>query len=222
MSHSLKATSPSWLRSRPLCVFVTEQTADGCEQNQRDVRRPNKCCLEGAAPGSWTYWSSLRRWGAAAVSPSAAPEPHWDQPSAPSSPAAPSAAGSSLQSGRLETQLRHRRHAGKTKGRRNAEAHLSGAGRRRRCETHRKRIWAQSSDSTGPGRPSCTFRERTLLSWDHVAGVAAVTVWTRSPLFLCRHLVWLSESSPGQLACVPAQHAVTQSLQVAASGGSYT
>lgn len=41
-----------------------------------------------------------------------------------------------------------------------------------------------------------------------------------SPLFLCCYLIRLSEAGPRQLPRVPAQHAVTQRLQVAASRGS--
>lgn len=43
-----------------------------------------------------------------------------------------------------------------------------------------------------------------------------------SPLFLCGYLVRVSEASPRQRTCVPAQHAVTQRLQVTASRRSWS
>lgn len=42
-----------------------------------------------------------------------------------------------------------------------------------------------------------------------------------SPLFLCSYLVWLSEARPRQCSSVPVQHAVSQRLQVTASGWSW-
>lgn len=91
--------------------------------------------------------------------------------------------------------------------------------------THWKLPSSQSSVSTVQEHPQRTYNG----DWQHVYTTRIIVVIagslvfkhgsddTRSPVFLSGHLVRVSEVGPRQRPCVPAQHAVTQRLQVTAS-----
>lgn len=151
--------------------------------------------------------------------PPAALKRRWVQPSALSNRAARSTAEPSLQSGRFEMLLQHKKQKDITK----ENAGKCGIRYRRNTGTHWKRSSSQSTGSEVQGHPPCTY-SHVLFEFCFTQEVKITQKWQiipLLPLFLGGYLLWLSELGPRQQSSVPVQHAVTQRLQVAAARWSW-